>query len=187
MDHPSADSAATHDLLRQAQAGDRAAREQLLNRHRHYLHRAVELRLDRQLRARVDPSDVVQEAQIEALRRLDTYLLDPPMPFHLWLRRIAYDRLLMLHRYHVGAARRTAARDIALPDGSALQAAAQLLAAGTTPSQCVVRHELVRRVHRVLLQLPPDEREVLLLRTYEGLYKSGTLMLGRGQPTPALA
>jgi RNA polymerase sigma-70 factor (ECF subfamily) len=61
----------------------------------------VELRLDPQLRSRVDPSDVVQEAQMEAARRLPGYLESPPLPFRLWLRQIAQDRLLNLHRRHV--------------------------------------------------------------------------------------
>jgi RNA polymerase sigma-70 factor (ECF subfamily) len=137
----------------------------------------VALRLDHHLRARIDPSDVVQEAQIEALRRLDAYLVERPMPFRLWLRRIAYDRLLMMYRYHVEAARRTTARDVPLPDSSSLQLAQQLLADDSTPSQHSVQHELIGRVHRALLQLPPDEREVLMMRTLDSLSNLETARL----------
>src|SRR5262249_31623567 len=97
------DSAETQRLLEQARAGGARAMARLLERHRAYPCRFVELRLGPQLRARVDPSDVVQEAQMEAVRRLDGYLSDAPLPFRLWLRRIAQDRLLMLRRRHRGA------------------------------------------------------------------------------------
>src|SRR5207248_901070 len=99
----------------------------------------------------------------------DTYLQEPPMPFRLWLRRIAYDRLLMLRRHHVGAAQRTTRRDVALPDPSSLRLAEQLLAHGSTPSQHLVQRELIRRVHRALALLPEGERELLIMRNLEGL------------------
>src|SRR5262249_62071958 len=92
--------ATTRRLLSQARAGDPAARDELFARHRAYLQRLVELRLDGRLRARLDPSDVVQEAQLEANRRLDGYLGQPALPFRLWLRRITYDRLVTLPRHH---------------------------------------------------------------------------------------
>src|SRR5262249_48820107 len=85
--HPwASDSAESQRLLREARAGEPEARNQLLDRQRPYLHRLVEVRLDSRIRARVDASDVVQEAQLEALRRLDHYLKNPAMPFRLWLR-----------------------------------------------------------------------------------------------------
>ena len=133
MDQPSADSTGTRRLLEQVRAGKPRALDRLLDRHRPYVRRVVELRLDPQLRARVDPSDVVQEAQLEAVRRLDGYLERPPMPFRLWLRQLAYDRLLMVHRRHVGAARRSLQREVALPDRSSEALARQLLASGSTP------------------------------------------------------
>src|SRR5262249_14301950 len=107
-------SAEIERLLGQVRAGDPEASARLLDCHRAYLRRLVEVRLDPRIQARVDPSDVVQEAQIEALRRLDGYVRDRPMPFRLWLRQIAHDRLLMLRRHHLGAACRTAARDVPL-------------------------------------------------------------------------
>jgi RNA polymerase sigma-70 factor (ECF subfamily) len=169
MSSLAADSAETQRLLERARAGEPEATDRLLDRHRPYLRRLVELRLDPRMRARVDPSDVVQEAQMEALRRLDGYLRQPPMPFRLWLRQIAYDRLLMLHRHHVAAARRAVGRDVPLPDRSSLQLARQLLAAGSTPSQQLVRREFVRRVRQAVSQLPDGDREVLVLRNLEGL------------------
>jgi len=121
------------------------------------------------MRGRVDPSDVVQEAQLEASRRLADYLQQPPLPFRLWLRQLAYDKLLMLRRQHVGAARRAVEREVALPDRSSVLLAQQLLAAGSTPSQQVIKREFVRRVREAVSQLPDGDREVLVLRNLEGL------------------
>src|SRR5262245_51087035 len=98
------DCAETQRLLERAQAGDAEAPEQLLARHRPFLRQLVELRLDPRLRARVDPSDVVQEAQLDAFRRLADYLRRRPMPFRLWLRKTAQQRLLKVQRQHLQAA-----------------------------------------------------------------------------------
>src|SRR5262249_54060704 len=109
----------TEQLLQEAQAGDGRAFEELFARHRAYLHQVVALRLDPRIRARVDPSDVVQEAQLDAFRRFRDFLERRPMAFRLWLRKTACERLLMLQRYHRQAAQRTVDREVAIPDGSA--------------------------------------------------------------------
>jgi RNA polymerase sigma-70 factor (ECF subfamily) len=136
--------------------------------------RLVEVRLDPRIQGRVDPSDVVQEAQMEACRRLPAYFKRPPMPFRLWLRQIAFDRLVMLRRHHVGAARRTVECDLPLPERSSLLLAQHLLAAGPTPSEQLVRREFVRRVREAVYQLPEGDREVLTLRNLEGLSNQET-------------
>jgi len=169
MDQVQPDSTETQRLLEQVRKGDRQAFEQLLAQHRPYLRQLVELRLDPKLRPRVDPSDVVQEAQIEAVRRIDAYLEQAPLPFRLWLRQLAHDRLLMMHRRHVKAARRSLGQEVALPDRSSLLLAQQLLASGSTPSQKLDRRDLARRVREAVAELPETDREVLLMRTFEGL------------------
>jgi RNA polymerase sigma-70 factor (ECF subfamily) len=163
------DSEETHELLRQARAGDRQAFERLFARYRDYLRQVVQLRLSPRLRPRVDPSDVVQETQLEAFRRLADYLEREPMPFRLWLRKTAQERLGMLQRQHLGAARRSVDREAALPDSSALQLAERLLAPGSTPSQRLSRQEVVRQVQQTLLQLSAADHEILLMRNLEGL------------------
>jgi len=163
------DSAETQSLLHQAQAGDRQAFEQLFASHRTYLRQMVELRLDPKLRARVDPSDVVQETNLEAFRRLSAYLKQPPMPFRLWLRQIAYDHTLKARRHHLGTARRAAGREVALPEHSSLLLAQQLVAAGSTASQVLDRRQLARRLRQAVAQLPEGDREVVLMRHFEGL------------------
>src|SRR5262249_10219687 len=127
MDDVRPDSPETIELLKQARMGDRQALEQLFGGYRPYLRRFVELRLDPKLRARVDSSDILQEAQLEAVRRLNDYLERPPMPFRLRLRQITSDRLLKMRRHHVATARRSVEREMPLPEQSSMVLAQQLL------------------------------------------------------------
>ena len=164
-----ADSEQTRQLLDDVRTGDPHALGRLLTRHQPYLQRFVELRLDPRLLVRFDPADVVQEAQLQAMRRLPRYLEQPRLPFRLWLRQLAHDQLLNLRRVHAGTARRSVDREVALPEGSAAAFASQLLAAGSSPSQHLSRQELARRVREAMARLPEADREVLLLRHFEGL------------------
>jgi RNA polymerase sigma-70 factor (ECF subfamily) len=163
------DSADTQSLLERVQAGDAAAPDLLLARHRPFLRQIVELRLDPRLRARVDASDVVQEAQVDVFRRLAEYLRRRPMPFRLWLRKTAHERLLKIQRRHLEAGRRAIGREVPLPDHSSLVLGQQLLASGSTPSQHLDRSEIARRVRQAVARLPAADREVLVMRNFEGL------------------
>ena len=131
----------TEQLLRDARRGDPSARGRLLERHRARLRRMVAVRLDKRLAARVDPSDVVQETLAEAAAKLDGYLRTRPLPFYPWLRQIAQQRLIDLHRRHVRAGRRSVTREepAGLPDRSALQLAERLFARQSSPSAAVMR------------------------------------------------
>src|SRR5436305_2971842 len=110
----------TDVLLDRAAAGDGDARRQLLDRHRRRLRRMIAVRLDRRLAARIDPSDVVQEALAAADQKLSAYLRQRPVPFYPWLRQLAWERLIELHRQHIYAQKRSVTReeaqDPALPD-----------------------------------------------------------------------
>lgn len=185
MAEMASDSAETQRLLEQARAGIAGAVNHLLERHRPYVYRFVELRLDPQIRGRVDPSDVVQEAQMEAFRRLDAYLGNAPMCFRLWLRQIALDRLLMLRRHHRGTRRRSVTHEVALPDQSSLAFARQLLASGTSPSGRLVASELAQRVRQAVAQLPDADREIVLLRNFEGLSNQEVAQLLEIKPVSA--
>ncbi len=169
MDEVTPDSEETENLLQQVSAGNRPAFERLFARHRAYLRQVIAFRLDSRLRTRVDPSDVVQDTQLEAFRRLRDYLRKKPMPFRLWLRKTAQERLVRLRREHLLAARRAVGREVALPDRSSRMLAARLFAAGPTPSQHLNQRELARRVQRALAQLSEADQEVLLMRAFEGL------------------
>ncbi|MDM8006032.1 MAG: sigma-70 family RNA polymerase sigma factor [Phycisphaerae bacterium] len=164
-----ANSTDTDRLIQSVRKGDREALERLLARHRPALRRFLEIRLDSGLRQRVDPSDAVQETQAEAARRIEAYLRDGTMPFAIWLRRIAYDRLIMLRRRHMGADCRAATRDLPLPDRSSVDLGRHVLAHSATPSEQLVRRELGERVRQSIAGLDEDDRELILMRNYEGL------------------
>jgi RNA polymerase sigma-70 factor (ECF subfamily) len=153
--------------------GDREARQKLLLCHRERLRRMVAVRIDHRLASRIDPSDVVQEALIDADRLLDDYVRERPIPFYPWLRQFAWQKLRHLHRHHVDAHRRSVDREesweMPLPDHSALDLARRLLAAGTSPSRRLIRDEMRARVRSALERLDPRDREVLVLRYLEGL------------------
>jgi RNA polymerase sigma-70 factor (ECF subfamily) len=167
------DDSNTNELLEQARRGDHAAREELLGRHRGQLLRMIAVRMDRRLAARVDPSDIVQEALTEASRQLPDYLRQCPLPFYPWLRRLAWEQLVAMTRRHIGAQRRSMTREqpweITLPDESAIALAGQLVSSGTSPSAHLKREELRDRVQAALAALDPQDREILVLRYLEQL------------------
>ena len=170
----SPDPTDTDELLRSAGLGDQAARTQLLARHRDRLRRMVAVRIDRRLAARVDPSDVVQEALADASAGLSGYLRDRPLPFYPWLRQVAWLRLIQLYRHHVVAQRRSVDREVPaeppIADASAhVLAEACMAAEGSTPSRALIREELLDRVHAALSRLDPRDREVLVMRHLEGM------------------
>jgi RNA polymerase sigma-70 factor (ECF subfamily) len=166
-------------LLDLAQSGDRQAFSALFARHRSKLRRFVALRLDARLRSRVDPSDVVQETQLEAYRRLDDFLQRKPMPFHVWIRRTTYERLVDLRRQHVEAARRATGREVPLPDRSSLLLARRLVGSASTPSLQLECRELTHFVRQLMGLLPEADREVLFLRVYEAMpYEDIACILG---------
>ena len=162
------DSPETLGLLARVRQGDKQALEELIGRHRPALRRFVELRLDARLNPRLDPSDVVQEAQLEIVRRIHDYLQREPMPFWLWLHRTTYENLIRLRRTHIAAERRSVDREVPLPDSSSILLARKLFA-GNWPGQQLVDEEIRRRVHEALTKLDEIDREVLQLRAFEGL------------------
>jgi RNA polymerase sigma-70 factor, ECF subfamily len=156
-------------LLAAVRAGDRAAWERLLDRHRPKLRRMVAVRLDRRLQGRIDASDVIQEAFIEADRRLADYLAGPDMPFHLWLRFLVGQRLLILHRQHLGTYMRDAGREQPWPDSTADGLANQFLDRGPSPSEDAARQEALAHLRSALNDMDTTDREVLTLRHFEQL------------------
>ena len=167
------------DLLRRAQAGDRPALAELFTRYRERLRQMVRLRLDRRLQGRLDPDDVLQEAYLDFARRLPEYVANPSVPFFLWLRALTGQRLIDLHRQHLGAKMRDAQQEVslyrgALPQASSVSLAAQLLGRLTTASQAAIRAETQVRVQEALNSMDPMDREVLALRHFEMLTNDET-------------
>jgi RNA polymerase sigma-70 factor (ECF subfamily) len=160
------------DLLLQAAArGDQVAVQSLLERHRERLRRMVALRLDSRLSARVDASDVVQEAMMDAARKLVDYERERPLPFYPWLCRLTAEQLAIVHRMHRCGTRSVGREQhaFARPDDSARLLADRLVATDTTPGHAVVREERRQRVHTALERLTPPDREILVMRYLEDL------------------
>jgi len=166
-----ADSA---QLIRQAVAGDGDARDALFAQHRTQLKRLVRLRLHPRLSKRIDESDVVQEALLDAAQHVHEFRNDGSMPFFLWLRQITLHKLLDLHRRHLGAARRNVRLEVPLhggllPSATSASLAAQLLAGLASPSSAAAKAETQRLVQEALQSMDPIDREVLVLRHFERL------------------
>jgi RNA polymerase sigma-70 factor (ECF subfamily) len=156
----------------------RGSLEAALADHRPRLRRMVALRLDDRLQGRVDPSDVIQEAYLEAARRLPEYVREPdPMPFFLWLRFLALQALQGVHRKHLGVQARDAGREVSIhggrmPEATSAALAAQLLGHDTRASEAAIRAERQLRLEQALNQMDPLDREVLILRHFEQLSNS---------------
>jgi len=168
------DSSETNRLLELAASGDNSSWGTVLQRHEDKLRRMIGFRMDPRLQGRIDTSDVVQEVYLAASRSLPDYLRQPAMPFFLWLRGIAGNKLLELHRHHLGTSMRDARREVSLYRGSlpattSAALAAHLLGRLSRPSEAAVRVEMKVRLQEALNQIDPVDREVLALRHFEHL------------------
>ncbi len=171
----SIENPATEDLLLSAAlSGDEHALAQLMDLHRSRLERIVELRMDTRLQGRVDPADVVQETYLAALKRFSFYRDGKrEYPFFLWLRLEALQKLVDLHRFHLGTRMRSAYDEVSLHGGgppvSSASLAGQLIGRISTASGAIMRAELSLLVEEALNQMSFEDREILCLRHYEEL------------------
>lgn len=164
----------TDRLLANAKNGEAEAVDKLLGEFREPLRKVIGLRLDPAVARRVDASDIVQDVLVEANQRLTEYLKKPDMPFHLWLRHLAQDRIIDTHRRHRLAQRRSVDREqpIARPawaDESSVSLVAQLIDTERTPTSEAIRLELQRKLNAAIDQLSDDDREIILMRHHEVL------------------
>ena len=164
----------TVDLLAQAKSGNDDAINQLMDRHRNSLRQLVRMRLDQKIQKRVDVSDVVQDVLVEANRRLQRYIENPVMPFHLWLRQIAKDRIIDAHRRHRVSAKRSVDREQALVaprgyDQSSIQLANLLGDQRLTPAAAALQQEMAKKVEEAIGLLDEKDCEIIVMRHYEHL------------------
>jgi RNA polymerase sigma-70 factor (ECF subfamily) len=167
------DTVETESLLRRAGEGDDHAAQEVLMKHRERLRRMVAVRMDPRLARRLDPSDVIQETMAEASRRLPEYIGRRDCAFYPWLRGLAWERLIELHRRHIDAqcrsVKREERREMRMSNASTMILADRLAASDTSPSGRMLREELRDRVQRALDQLAPLDREIVTLRHLEQL------------------
>ncbi len=168
----SAWSAETDELVRLTKSGDQEALQRLFSRHRARLEKMVRFRLDYRMWNRVDVGDVIQDVYMEASRRLESYLKDLRMPFFVWLRTLATQKVIDLHRKHIGAQTRDVRREVATTSAGGAADAVwltdKLLGAGT-PVRAMIDAETSRFVRETIESMGQDDREVLVLRHFEHL------------------
>ncbi|HIE97033.1 MAG: sigma-70 family RNA polymerase sigma factor [Fuerstiella sp.] len=179
----------TQQLLIGAKDGDSQAVNDLIERHRQAVRRLVQMRLDNAVARRVDASDVVQDVMFEASRRLADYLQNPSMPFHIWLRQLAKDRVIDMHRRHRAAQRRSVDREqhvtnLGNDDKSTADLASLLKDTQLTPAAATVRKEMEQRFLQALNELNEDDRELIMMRHFEHL-GNGEVAVALGLSAPA--
>lgn len=160
-------------MIARLQSGDEHAFVQLFSQYRDRLKRMLEFRMDRRLRGREDPSDIVQEVYLDAFQRMRHYLRRPELSFYVWLRQLTTQRLIDVHRRHLMAGMRDVKQEVAMhrtanaatSASMAIQLAAQL----ATPSQLAMRAELISQIETALDGMDEIDREIIALRHFEEL------------------
>lgn len=158
-------------LIKLAVEGNDDALSQLLRHHEPEIRNVVGWQLDPMLARREDISDLVQETFLTATRRFGEFAASPePIPFRVWLRMIARDRIVDAHRKHLGAQRRDMYRErYSLPEHSSVALVGVLMSREPTPSRVVSQAELVSRVNQAIERLSQPERELIMWRHFEQL------------------
>jgi RNA polymerase sigma-70 factor (ECF subfamily) len=176
-------SSGTNQLLRRVPAEPNALAE-LFARHKERLRRMVRVRLNPRLRGKLDSSRVLELVYQDFCRRIEEAKGQTGLPFYLWLRQVASQRLVQLCREHLGDWHEEAGQEItlyrgALPAVSSVALAAQLLGRATSATQAAVRAEMQLRLQDVLNGMEPMEREILVLCHFEDLSNAeAALVLG---------
>ncbi len=156
---------------------DSSVFEELCDKYRLVLRSIVEARMDRRMIQRLDASDIVQEALLEAFRRLDDFNQRKPMPLAAWLRETAIQQLQIAVRKHRTAASRSVLRQVSYEESSVCRLAEQMTAIVQTAED---RHQIVEdaeRTWRCLNELSDVDREILLLRYVNGLSNAASAEL----------
>jgi RNA polymerase sigma-70 factor (ECF subfamily) len=169
-DSPSAEEL----LIGRLRKGDRLALGELFDLHRERLWRMVRFRMDRRVAVRLDPDDVLQEAFLAALQRIDHFLAHPEGSLFIWLRLIVGQTLIDVHRRHVGAEMRDAGRDVSIdknpyPQATSVCLAAELAGSFTSPSQAAAGVELSEQLEKAISSMASLDQEIIALRHFEDL------------------
>ena len=182
----------TAELLANAKGGNEDAVNSLFKRQRDVLRRQIQLRLDKRIQRRVGVSDIVQDVLIEANRRLVAYLENPKMPFSLWLRQMARDRMIDAHRRHRLTAKRSVDKEQPLMspanlDRSSMELDPELIDPEPTPAAAATMKEVSRRVTASMQLLEDVDRDVITLRHFEHLTNSEVAKrLGVSEPAASM-
>jgi RNA polymerase sigma-70 factor, ECF subfamily len=162
-------------LFASARQGSQTSLGRLLTVYTNYLKLLVTAQLDNRLKARVSPSDIVQEAFFEAHRDFPQFRGVSTAEFVAWLRRIVVNNILRAVEQHVLAGKRDVRREVSLLEvgrrleQSTVRLDSLLAAQCDTPSHCALAREREVQLADALAELPPDYRDIIVLRHIEGL------------------
>jgi RNA polymerase sigma-70 factor (ECF subfamily) len=168
----------TKQLIERTRSGDASAFDELFNRHRLRLRKSLAMRMDRRVAGRADASDILQETYLEAFKRFENYLKQEGMPFYLWLQWIAREKVIGMHRRHLGAGKRAVQHEVPLmPVDSSAEFVSGLIGRSPSPSQELAKAELAEKLRLALGQLDDDDRDLILWRHFEQLSAREMAML----------
>jgi RNA polymerase sigma-70 factor (ECF subfamily) len=179
---PQPPSEETPELVNRVIRGDTDALSELFAIHRPRLWRMVNFRIDARLKGRIDADDILQEAWMRAIDRIDSFLRDASRSTFIWFRMIVTQTMVDLHRRHVGAQKRSAAKEHSIhggwsSDSTSVSLARHLLGHLSSPSAAVMRAELSSQLETALSTMSDIDREVLALRHFEELSNSETALV----------
>lgn len=147
--------------------------------YRERLWQIVNFRLDSRLRGRVDADDILQEAFLDAQKRIEHFNEDSAQGLFIWFRLITNQTLIDVHRRHLGTQARDASRERSISgqwasESTTFSLSSHLLGHLTSPSQAALRAELSQQLMLALDSMGAIDREVLALRHFEELTNSET-------------
>ena len=155
--------------LESLRGGQSVALLRLFDHYKPRLRRLIQLQMDARLATRAESEDVLQEAYLDAVRQVKSYVERQDVDFFVWLRGITMQRLMKFHRFHLQTQRRAVRREVALPDRSSVNLFRQLAASVSTPSQHLQKREQRHQVQSAVDSLAEHDREVILMRHFEFL------------------
>lgn len=170
------------ELIDRVVRGDEDALAQLFSMHRDRLWRMINFRMDPRLHGRVDADDVLQEAWLSAIQRIDHFLADASRSIFVWFRLITTQTLIDIHRRHLGTQKRNASMEFSINRGWSSESTSfslsfHLLGHLTSPSQAALREELSEQLKQALASMNEIDREVLALRHFEQLSNRETAQI----------
>lgn len=174
-------------LVQQAIDGNEDALAALFSQYKTQLRAMIEFRMDRKLKGRVDPSDVLQEAYVDLAKRLPEFG-QKGMSFFVWLRLVTKERLLKVHREHITAKKRDARREVdprqVTSNVTSVLLADHLIGRYTSVAGQAIKAEQNALIRSVLDQMDENDREIIALRIFEGLTNGETAeVLGMSKQT----
>lgn len=174
--------AETPELVNRVIRGDTEALTELFAVYRPRLWRMVNFRLDPRLSGRLDADDILQEAWMRTIDRIDSFISDASRSSFIWFRMIVTQTMVDLHRRHLGAQKRSAAKEMSIhggwsSDSTSVSLARHLLGHLTSPSNAALRAELSQQLETALTTMSDIDREVLALRHFEELTNSETALV----------